>query len=63
MLHDTKTEGDNLSREEEIDDLSIVRGVDRLVTGWFDEGADDTKRGKTKVLEGSSFRSRVQKRI
>ena len=43
-LHDPKTQGNNLCRKEEMDNLGVVI--------LLDESADDTQGSKTKVFEG-----------
>lgn len=43
-LHNAKTERDDLGGEKEVDDL---RGI------VLDKSADDTKRGKAEIFEGS----------
>lgn len=63
MLHDTKTEGNNLSCEKEVDNLSIVSGIDWFVTRRFNKGTNDAKRREAKVFERSGFRSGIQEGV
>lgn len=53
-LHDSQTQRDDLRRQEEVDDLGGV---------IFDKGADNAKRGQTKVLKRAGFGGRVEERI
>lgn len=50
-LHDAKAKWDNLSGQQEIDDIRRV---------ILDQSADNTERSETQVFEGSRFGSRVQ---
>lgn len=53
-LHYTKAERNNLSGEEEVDDVRRV---------ILDQGSDDAERCETEILERARFRGRVQKGI
>lgn len=53
-LHDSQAQWDNLRGQEKVDHIRRV---------ILDERSDDTKRGETKVFEGSRLGSRVEERI
>lgn len=53
-LHDSKAEGNDLGREEEVDDLG------RIV---FDKRTDDPQRSKPEVFKRARLRRRVQERV
>lgn len=53
-LHNSKTEGDDLGRQEEVDDFGGV---------VLDQGANDTETGEPKILERTRLGGRVEKRV
>ena len=53
-LHNSKTEGNNLRCEEEVNDIR------RII---LHEGSDNAKRGKSQVFEWARLRRSVEKRI
>jgi hypothetical protein len=54
-LHDPQTEGDDLSREKEVDNVAVVV--------LLDERTDDAEGGEAEVLKRTGLRGRVKERI